>query len=644
MKVQSAGRAGQAELRGLAAIVESSADAIIGATLDGVITSWNAGAAEIYGYTAEEIVGRVASVLVPPDRAGEPMRILETVRRGERIKNFETRRVRKDGALIDVLVSASPIRDANGAVVGVAAVARDVTERNRAEEAASELRSHLAAIVESSADAIIGKTLGGVITSWNLAAAEMYGYTAEEMIGRNVAELIPPDHPGELAPILAALRRGERVEHFETRRVRKDGALIDVSVSISPVRDASGAVVGAATVARDVTEHHRALAERQASEARLHQAERMETVGQLAGGVAHDFNNLLGAIIGFAGLVADASADRPAVRADAEQILGAAQRAARLTRELLTFSRREPSQPELVDLNAVVTDSRDLLAASAGDRTGLRFELAAAVPAVLADRGQVEQVLLNLAVNARDAMPEGGTLTLATGQADLGKGQPSARPEASPGRYAELTVSDTGCGMSAEVARHVFEPFFTTKPLGEGTGMGLATVYGIVTQAGGTISVDSEEGMGTSFHVYFPAAGLPAPALPGAPARGNGERVLVVDDEPAVLAATARILRGNGYQAREAGTYGEALAIMASDEFELLLTDSVMPGMSGPELAERALGMKPGVRVLHMSGATQGMLSPERVAGGEMAFIAKPFTARALLEKVHAVLGAPLPG
>jgi PAS domain S-box-containing protein len=296
MNVRTAGQAGERELRSLAAIVESSDDAIIGKTLEGVVTSWNPAAEVMYGYTAAEMVGRSIAVLIPADRAGELEPILSALRHGERVEHFETRRVRKDGTLIDVSISVSPVRDASGAVAGAATVARDVTERNRAADAASELRSRLAAIVEASEDAIIGATLAGLITSWNPGAAVMYGYTAAEMVGRDVSMLVPPDRAGELVAVLERVRREEHVAPFETRRVRKDGALIDVSVSVSPVRDASGVTMAVAKIVRNVTDRNLALAERRANEARSHQAERMETVGQLAGGIAHDFNNLLGAI------------------------------------------------------------------------------------------------------------------------------------------------------------------------------------------------------------------------------------------------------------------------------------------------------------------------------------------------------------
>jgi PAS domain S-box-containing protein len=304
----------------------------------------------------------------------------------------------------------------------VASLARDINQMIAKAKADFEATSRLAAIVESSADAIIGKTFDGVITSWNAGAEDQYGYAADEIIGRSVFELIPPDRAGELAPIMERVRRGERIEHFETKRRCKNGTILDVSVSISPVRDASGAVTGAASVARNITERVRLEADRRALEHQLGQIERLESLGKLAGGVAHDFNNLLAVILNYAAFVAQETTDKPTVRADIEQIQAAAERAARITRQLLIIGRRQMTKPEALGLNAVVTDSRDLLASAVGAAIEIRVDLAADLPSIVADRGQVEQVLLNLAVNARDAMPHGGTLTIETNLADLDDG------------------------------------------------------------------------------------------------------------------------------------------------------------------------------------------------------------------------------
>jgi two-component system cell cycle sensor histidine kinase/response regulator CckA len=292
-----------------------------------------------------------------------------------------------------------------------------------------------------------------------------------------------------------------------------------------------------------------------------------------------------------------------------------------------------------------VSDLRNLLSHGIGAHVELLVETAPGLPAIDADRGQVEQVLLNLAINARDAMPGGGALTIRTSIAELAEGDARLHPGVSPGRYIELAVSDTGTGMSAEVAARIFEPFFTTKPRDQGTGLGLATVYGIVTQAGGTISVDSEEGIGTTFRLYFPAASAPAiraappAAAPGS--RGNGQAILIVDDEPQVLEVAARILRGNGYVTAEASTYEEALSLAASRDFQLLLTDSVMPRMSGRALADHVAELRPGLPVLYMSGYSQDTPGPQRSSRDAAAFVPKPFTRTALLEKVHAALNTP---
>ena len=513
----------------------------------------------------------------------------------------------------------------------------------------SEMASRLAAIVESSADAIIGKTLDGTITSWNAGAEHMYGYAAAEVVGRNVSVIIPPDQAGELAMILDRLGRGDRIEHFETKRRCKDGRVLDVSVSISPIRDAGGAVVGASTVARDMTERNLAEAERRAMAQGRHQSERLRTMGQLAGGIAHDFNNLLAAILSYSGFVADASADRPAVLADAEQIEAAAKRAARLTRQLLIFSRQDCAETEVLDLNIIIADMRRLLSTSTrsvniATDIQLRVCPVAHLAVIAGDRGQVEQVLLNLAVNARDAMPRGGTLTIGTRAAELDEAYATLHPGISPGPYVELSVSDTGTGMSAEVASRIFEPFFTTKPVGDGTGLGLATVHSIVTEAGGSMSVDSEEGTGTTFRLCFPAINAPAPAAQtgAAPSvAGRGTTILVVDDEQPVLEATSRILRQDGYAILAAASYEEAVSLASSHDFQLLLTDRVTPRMPGPALAERVAGLRPGVGVLQMSGYAARMPDPQTTGTQEPAFIQKPFTASALLEKVQATLDGP---
>jgi two-component system cell cycle sensor histidine kinase/response regulator CckA len=499
-----------------------------------------------------------------------------------------------------------------------------------------------AAICEWSDDAIIGWTLDGVVTSWNSGAERMYGYTADEITGRNVSVLIPPDGDGEFAPVVDQLVRGEHVELYDSKARHKDGSIIDVSISLSPICSTGAAVTGVSSVARDITAHNRAAAERLIMQQQVQEAERLETLGRLAGGIAHDFNNLLAVITNYAGFIADDSADSPGVRADAEHIQAAAQRAAALTRQLLISTQRKVTQPEVLDLNVIIDEIRELLSTSIGAHVDLRIDPGARLPAIKADRSEVRQVLLNLAANARDAITHSGTMTIGTSLAELDGDYTRLHPGVSPGRYVELTVSDTGTGISPEVAARIFEPFFTTKPVGLGTGLGLSTVHTIVTEASGSVTVESGEGTGTTFRLYFPAIDVAA----GAPDAGPGDRryqatILVVDDEPAVLEVTGRILRKNGFTILEAGTYEQALSVASSNDFQLLLTDSVMPGMTGATLAERITEMKPGVPVLHMSGYSCGVLDPELIRDGELAFIQKPFTAPALLKKVRAVLKAP---
>jgi signal transduction histidine kinase len=388
----------------------------------------------------------------------------------------------------------------------------------------------------------------------------------------------------------------------------------------------------------------RAQAARQRLENRLHQAERLESLGQLAGGVAHDFNNLLAVILNCAAFVAEATAGNESARADVEQIRAAAERAAALTRQLLIFGRREQARPEALDLSLITADLQGLLARSIGENIELVVHPGPGLPAVHADRGQIEQVLVNLVVNARDAMPDGGTLTIGTSLAQLGDDEALLHPNVGPGHFVVLSVSDTGVGMSPDVVKRIFEPFFTTKPTGQGTGLGLATVHGIVTAAGGSLSVDSQLGAGTSIRAFFPAEGKaaqPAEAAASAPTRGNGQTILIVEDESAVLEVTARILRRNGYQVHAASTGAQALALASRHEFDLLLTDQVMPEMSGPEVAQRIGQIRPEAGVLFMSGYSWNVPGPRNVPAEGAMLLRKPFTEQALLESIRAALTAP---
>jgi signal transduction histidine kinase/CheY-like chemotaxis protein len=398
-----------------------------------------------------------------------------------------------------------------------------------------------------------------------------------------------------------------------------------------------------ATLARRLNELGDAVAEKERLQVQLQQSQRLESLGQLAGGIAHDFNNLLAVMLGYATFIARRAPEGSDDERDVAQIREAGERATRLTHQLLAFARRETIRPRVLDLTGVVLEMERLLRRTLGRHVRLETALAPDLWPIMADYGQLEQVLVNLAVNARDAMPQGGTLTLDTENVDADAAYVAPRPGLAPGRYMRLRVSDTGTGMAPDVAARAFEPFFTTKPKGEGTGLGLATIYGIVTGAGGHVQIYSEAGLGTTVTVLLPATDAPLPAATDRrrePRRGAGETILVVEDEAPMLEVARRLLEDGGYSVLTAGDGEEALRVAAGHdgEIHLLLTDAVMPGMLGKEVAARVAELRPGIAVLYMSGYAQSVIGPMGDLAGGQAIIDKPFTAAALLERVAAAL------
>ncbi|WP_310369137.1 hybrid sensor histidine kinase/response regulator [Catenuloplanes atrovinosus] len=654
-----------AERERLAGIVQSSHDAIIGKTLDGVITSWNAGAERIYGYRAEEIIGRNAAVLLPPGRQQLERDLLRRIAAGERIELEHLQRRCKDGHAITVSLTLSPILDSSGQIAGVASISRDITERQRAESMFHEL-------LESAPDAMVGVRRDGTVTLINAQAERMFGYDREEMLGRNIEMLVPERfraaHPGLRAryfadPVPRRLGAGTAVT-----AVRKDGSEFPVEISLSALETGEGTVVSAAI--RDVTdrliaqaERDRliAQAERDAGERRLQNARRLESLGKLAGGVAHDFNNILAVIGNYTEMLIDtfeeATALGPdeiaAARADLGHIRRAAERATGLTKQLLAFGRRDVTRAQVLSLNHVIGDAEEMLRRALGSDVHLITQLDRDLWTVHADSGRLEQMLAHLCDNARDAMPAGGTLFIDTSNVELGPDDVAGN-HLKPGRYVRLRVSDTGCGMPREVVERAMEPFYTTKPRGSGTGLGLATVYGIATAAGGDVHLYSEVDIGTTVTILLPAADQPAapastggtgrPAAPETGERGH-ETILMIEDEDALRQITGRILTRAGYQVLSADGGAKAIHLAQThpERIDLLLTDVIMPGMTGNEAAARITEIRPGTPVLYMSGYAEPVLTSNGTLHDGVVMIEKPFTSRELLQRVRTVLNQHAP-
>ncbi|HYQ43433.1 MAG TPA: PAS domain S-box protein [Polyangiaceae bacterium] len=589
----------------------------------------------LYGYEHEELLRMtILDLGLDADREGARQVVS---RLGEDDAVGVRRHRRKDGSLFFAeYVSRILLFDGRRARLTIIS---DVTARREAEE----MRSLLAAIVLSSNDAVVSKRLDGTITSWNHAAERLFGYSSAEAIGQPIALIIPSDLLDEERALLARVANGERIEHYETLRRRKDGSLVAVSISLAPMLDASGRVIGASKTGRDLSAQRDAERALKNTEDQLRQAQKMEAVGRLAGGIAHDFNNLLSVILSYSDLILAELKPPDPLLSDVEEVRKAAMRAAELTRQLLVFSRQQVITPKVLDLNEVMTSVDRMIARILGEDIELVSLPAAVLRHVLADRNNVEQVIMNLVVNARDAMPTGGKLTIETGNVELDHEYARQHPGVTPGPYVMLAVTDTGVGMDRATQARVFEPFFTTKEVGRGTGLGLSTVFGIAQQSGGSVWVYSEPGKGTTFKVYFPVvdAALDAGSPSFAPAALRGtETILLVEDQEQVRFVANAILKRNGYHVLVASSGVEAMRLCESHSapIELLLTDVVMPQMSGVELAKRLLLVRSELKVLYMSGYTDDSIVRHGVLESEMAFLQKPFTPETLTRKVREVL------
>jgi PAS domain S-box-containing protein len=492
--------------------------------------------------------------------------------------------------------------------------------------------------VESSTDAILTQTVDGIITSWNPAAARLYGFTAGEAIGQSIALIVPPDRREELQTMLAQVRRGERIAPCETSRVHKDGTRLDVSLTVSPITTPEGVVLGASAIARDMTAHKHL-------QAQLQHAQKMEALGQLTGGLAHDFNNMLGVIVGNLDLLADIVEEHAAAQRRIWTAQRAAFRAADLTRRLLAVARRQPLNPAPTDVNTLLTELLEMLPRTLGPEIQIVAQLAADVPPAQIDPTGLENAVLNLALNARDAMPGGGTLTFATKRVELDVAYPPVKAgELLAGPYVWLAVSDTGQGMPRAVLDQVFEPFFTTKSRDQGTGLGLAMVYGFVKQSSGHIRIDSEPGQGTSVHLYLPVAertAPPAPAMTAARVSASGRgTVLVVDDEVELLEVAVTYLEEMGCTVLSAVDGPSALEVGArTPALDLLLTDVVMPGgMNGVTLAQHMRQQHPAVTVLYTSGFPSSALVERRQLQVDGPLVNKPYRKDELIAAVHQAL------
>jgi PAS domain S-box-containing protein len=599
---------------------------------------------ELLGYTVDEIVPSLWSKIgMHVERRGVlaamgPKEAIERYRSGEIpvwTADYQCRT--KSGELKAISDSSVPLHDEHGAIIGSLGILQDITDRKRTEIALRESEERFRQFAQH---------IDNLFWVVDVAAQRIvYVSQAYETIyGRTCASLYsdpnsPTDaiHPEDLTAVLAARERNRRGENTDEqfRIVRPDGTIRWLRDRGFPVRRANGEVYRVVGIADDITEHKRL-------EEQVLQSQKIESIGRLAGGIAHDFNNILTAIMGFAELAADLALPGSELAQYIANISKSSERAAELTAQLLAFARKQVIVPQLFNLNDLILETDKILQRLIGEHIELKTICRPELRPIKADAGQMQQVLVNLAVNARDAMPDGGTLMIETSNVALNGDYGLNHPEVSPGNYVMLAISDTGIGMPESVQAHMFEPFFTTKAMGRGTGMGLATCYGIVKQNGGYIWVYSEPGHGTIFKIYLPAAGGSAePASePEMPSGHGAETILLVEDEPMVRDIAVRALKSHGYNILHAGNGNQALEVCDAfaGEVHLLISDVVLPSMSGIELAKRLKVLRPQMKVLYISGYTDNTITRHGVLDTSTEFLQKPFSSAAIAKKARQVL------
>jgi len=605
-------------------------------------TYWNPAAEKTFGYSFPEVKGKsTRDNIVPASEAASVENLIQRLIRGD-LKGREAslaKNVRKDGRIIICEWYNTPLRDSEGNFLGLMSMAIDVTKREKTDE----VRSQLGAILEQTTDAVIGSDLEGRIFSWNRGAETMLGYHLEEIVGESTALLVPPDRKEEMEKLRTLATKDENISNYETIMLKRNGDLVEVSVTVSPIKDPGGKITGVSAISRDITGQKRSLESLKKIEEQMRVSQKMDAIGRLAGGVAHDFNNLLSVIGGNGNFIKESLSPGDPRLEEVEEIEKAVQRGAELTRQLLAVGKKQVSQAQPVNLNELSSEMGKMFKRLITASIDFNLIQGENLRWIWSDPGQIQQVILNLVLNARDALPKGGSLVVVTQNVEAQGTLEVEGLKIPPGSYVGLSVTDTGSGIDPETQKHLFEPFFTTK--GEkGNGLGLATVYGIVNQWKGYLWVHSTPGVGTTFSIYFPAVegGAAAdnrPAATSLAAKGS-ETILVAEDEDQVRKIVVRTLENYGYHVLRAANGVEAVqrALDYPDPIHLLLTDTVMPKMNGKELAGELKKARPGIRILFMSGYPREVLSQQGTIDSSIHLIQKPFSNDELAARVREVL------